>query len=443
MPTTRLNFTNRALTALPTPTTGRADYKDDGARAARGLGLTVGSRSRTFWFVGKVDGRTVRYRIGDFPSVAVEAARRRARELAGEAAAGVDPNAARRARRAEAQTFADAYRRYIEDGLARSPNGKKKPLRTGTASAYAYAYRNHLQGFAERRLDEITPRMVAAWASSPSCRSRAPTRTAVKLASACWAHAERGGAAAGVVAAPNPFRAHAAELAEPEPRRGVIEPGELAAWLGALDTVASPVARDFIRTMLLSGLRRGEVCGLRWEDVDLERAAMTVRRTRIDVAPADGRTIAVADRFEAGTKNGLSPELPLAGALARLLARRRADAGDAPGTAWVFPSADIPGDAFCSPEHALKAVAEASGVKVTAHDLRRTFVTFGDRAGVTEHVLDRLTNHKPPQGVTRRHYVKHRTLGELRLDLERIVGAMLAAAGAPGNVVDLNARRAG
>ena len=112
MPTTRLNFTNRSLTALPTPETGRAEYKDDGVRAAPGLCLTVGTASRTFWYLGKVAGRTVRYRIGPFPSVAVDAARRRARELAAQAAAGVDPGEDRRESRRRGQTLADALETY-------------------------------------------------------------------------------------------------------------------------------------------------------------------------------------------------------------------------------------------------------------------------------------------------------------------------------------------
>ena len=36
-----------------------------------------------------------------------------------------------------------------------------------------------------------------------------------------------------------------------------------------------------------TGMRRGEVCGLRWQDVDLEAGALSVRQTRTSAADAD------------------------------------------------------------------------------------------------------------------------------------------------------------
>ena len=429
VPTRRLNFTNRALAAVPFPERGRVELKDDGPRSERGLYLTVGRRSRTFFFVGKVDGRTVRYRIGDFPAVAVDAARRRARELAAQAAAGTDPNTERRARKLRAQTFGEAYRQHVADALARPANARVGPWRDGTVTAYAWAYRTHLAGFEDRTLDSIKPADVRAWISTPSGRSKAPSATAVVLASALWDHAIQTARAEGAELPANPFADYRRSLADREPRSTIIEPDELAPWLAALEAVATPVAHDLVRVLLFAGLRKSEAAALQWQDVNLGQRILTVQRTLYGQPPkGDGRAAAGAVRVQEGTKNGQRVTLPIGAPLVEVFERRRPEAPDP--SAWVFPSAENPARPFQSPEHALERVGKLTGVKVSPHDLRRTFTTMADRAGVTLQVIEQLTNHRPSRkNVTLHHYVKRRTVGELRAELQRVTDAMLAAAG--------------
>ena len=63
------------------------------------------------------------------------------------------------------------------------------------------------------------------------------------------------------------------------------EMGVLLAYLYAHDDPAvSIVDYALIRTLFASGLRRGEVCGVRWRDVDLVERTLTVRTTRLVVA---------------------------------------------------------------------------------------------------------------------------------------------------------------
>src|SRR5665811_2352051 len=67
--------------------------------------------------------------------------------------------------------------------------------------------------------------------------------------------------------------------------------------------------------LALSGLRRGEVCGLTWDDIDLGAGLLTIRRTRILV---DG----VVQESTPKTAKG-NRDLPLPDSLARVLKRAR------------------------------------------------------------------------------------------------------------------------
>ena len=71
--------------------------------------------------------------------------------------------------------------------------------------------------------------------------------------------------------------------------------------------------------LALSGLRRGEVCGLRREDIDLERMTVTVLRSRVSV---DGIVIEEAPKTRSGART-LPP--PLAEILRRAKVRQAAE----------------------------------------------------------------------------------------------------------------------
>lgn len=82
-----------------------------------------------------------------------------------------------------------------------------------------------------------------------------------------------------------------ADLADPPSAKAARAP-EMAFWTPAdLDTFLAHAASDELGPLYhlaaMTGMRRGEVCGLRWEDVNLDGARLTVRRqlSVIDHAP--------------------------------------------------------------------------------------------------------------------------------------------------------------
>lgn len=123
---------------------------------------------------------------------------------------------------------------------------------------------------------------------------------------------------------------------------------------------------------LATGLRRGELLGLKWEDIDLERGDLRVRR---QISRINGEVVEAPLK----TKNAYRT-LPLAEDTVSVLLEQKKKVGSSP---WVFPS---PNGGPISPDsvlHMLHRVLKRAGLpKVRFHDLRHTFATLALQNGV-------------------------------------------------------------
>ena len=123
---------------------------------------------------------------------------------------------------------------------------------------------------------------------------------------------------------------------------------------------------------MATGLRRGELLGLKWEDIDLEQGDLRVKR---QIARINGEVIEAPLK----TKNAYRT-LPLAEDTIVVLKQQRKKVGSSP---WVFPS---PTGGPISPDsvlHMLHRVLKRAGLpKVRFHDLRHTFATLALQNGV-------------------------------------------------------------
>ena len=134
---------------------------------------------------------------------------------------------------------------------------------------------------------------------------------------------------------------------------------------------------------LATGLRRGELLGLKWEDVDLERGDLRVRR---QVSRINGEVVEAPLK----TKNAYRT-LPLAEDTVGVLKEQRKKVGNSP---WVFPS---PNGGPISPDsvlHMLHRVLKRAGLpKVRFHDLRHTFATLALQNGVDVKTVSGMLGH--------------------------------------------------
>jgi integrase len=173
------------------------------------------------------------------------------------------------------------------------------------------------------------------------------------------------------------------QAADPDIR--FLDEAELEALLAVVrDDARGPTERCLFLTAAMTGLRQGELLGLRWRDVDWSAARIRVRQSYV--------------RGEFGTPKSRrsSRSVPLADRVAGELDRHF--------TASAFQADDDL--VFCHPETGapldrsrllkrFKAAAKRAGVRdVRFHDLRHTFGTRMAAAGVALRTLQEWMGHR-------------------------------------------------
>ena len=142
---------------------------------------------------------------------------------------------------------------------------------------------------------------------------------------------------------------------------------------------------DFFYTELTTGLRRGEICGLKWEDFD--EVAGTLKVCRTVYREAGGGLTAGDTKTSAGTRKIVLPP-----STAALLSKRKASTL----TEWIFPNPlkpeqpTNPGSAY----RRLKVLLKQAGLpNIRFHDLRHTFATHALASGVDVKTLSGILGH--------------------------------------------------
>lgn len=429
----RINFTKSALAALPMPPSGRVSYTDE---KTPGLELRITSTGvRTFYVRRRVrgTGKLERITVGRFPEITVESARRVAAGHVAALAEGRSVAATRKAAKARSVTLGEV----LEDYLA------GHDLKDSTAKEYQETVKRHLSQWLKRPVVEITRdeverlhrklstpgseirtdamgrrRQVAV--GGPAAANRVGRILRALLNYAAGKYEDEAGRP---IILDNPVRRLSAVKAwnRIDRRRRRIEREELAPWLAAVaaERDRNPIAADFLELALFTGLRRGEVAGLRVADVNLR-----------------GRRFTIAD-----TKNRDPHTLPVGPHVLALL-RRRMFAARAADTEFLFPGPGKSGH-LDTPHKAIQRVIEAAGVEFSTHDLRRTFASIAESLDVPAYALKRLLNHRAEGDVTAGYVVIDTE--RLRAPMETIERFILRAAGLEpaAEVVEISTGRVG
>ena len=142
---------------------------------------------------------------------------------------------------------------------------------------------------------------------------------------------------------------------------------------------------DFFYTELTTGLRRGEICGLKWEDFD--EVAGTLKVCRTVYRKEGGGLIAGDTKTYAGTR-----KIVLPASTVQVLHERKKSAL----TEWIFPNPLRP-EQPANPDTAyshLKSLLKRAGLpSIRFHDLRHTFATHALASGVDVKTLSGILGH--------------------------------------------------
>jgi len=195
-------------------------------------------------------------------------------------------------------------------------------------------------------------------------------------------------------------------------RQTIIKNKDLPKWFKAVAEMKSSVIKDYILTILLSGLRKNEVLQMEQTMVDLEE-----------------RTISLLD-----TKNNKPFQIPIPKYLYKVL---KARIKDNPDGKYVFPGRVI-GQHLKGLQWGFNEVTKASKVEFCSHDMRRLFITQADALDLSPFVIKRLVNHSAGSGDVTGGYIVS-DLERLRKPMQQIEDKILFLAGAKksGKVVKL------
>lgn len=146
-----------------------------------------------------------------------------------------------------------------------------------------------------------------------------------------------------------------------------------------------PIWYDFFYTEMTTGMRRGEICALQWDDFDEERGTIKVRRSF--TTGRNGRNTVGDTKTFSGNRTIILPQSTV-----RVLAERKKEAL----TKWIFHNPVFPEKAV-APEAAYrqmkKILASAELPNIRFHDLRHTFATHAISSGVDAKTLSGILGH--------------------------------------------------
>ncbi|WP_050699169.1 tyrosine-type recombinase/integrase [Anaeromassilibacillus senegalensis] len=163
----------------------------------------------------------------------------------------------------------------------------------------------------------------------------------------------------------------------------VLNDRELDAFLAVIE--GDEIWHDFFYTELTTGLRRGEICGLMWQDFDERNSTLKVCRT------LHSNKLGVFSLGDTKTGTGMRT-IVLPQSTAELLRRRR----EKSVSQWIFPNPVMP-ELPVSPGAAynhLKTLLKRAGLpSIRFHDLRHTFATHALASGVDAKTLSGILGH--------------------------------------------------
>lgn len=395
-------LTDKALAKLPYASSGQYRVNDT---ELKGFVLVVGKRTKTFAAQGAFwrDGLrefSARKKIGEAGEITSRDARSKAKDILAKIARGERPDEERSVKRG-AISLRTAWERYRDGHM----------IRKGRSAGTIENYRDHME------------RLFKDWLDKPLARlGRQPNLVSERHDKITKDHGAyiANGAMRSLRAVYNHACKTNLDLPRVNPVTAVdwnaerrrdtgMGAGPLAGWFAELGKLDNVVRREFHLLILLSGSRPTALKSIRIEHIDLKRRLLHIPK------PKGGEERAF--------------DIPLSRPMIRCVIRAiRIGRIAYPDQAafWLFPADSRSG-------HLAEHKEDRSHLSKWGNELRQTYRTLAQAAGVPQLDIHLLMNHSLP-GVNAGYITRDGLLGDhLRKQQERISQVILdAAAGAAG-----------
>jgi integrase len=428
----RFKFGKEKIEALPLPDAGkRATYYDE---TVPKLALRVtGAGTKTFYIVKRVGADMTWLKLGTFPDLTVELARKEAETKLGLYAGGDNPAAVKRAAKEE-QTLDEYFKHFIEN--KRKKNGAL--LSPKTKGEYKSQFAKYLAPIAKKKISKVSvsdvkPLVRAIGKEHPVMANRVRA-----LVSSIYGLANEDGLATG-----NPA-AGVTKYGEIV-RDRFLHADELPRFFASVGQETNSTVRDFFLLSLLTGARRANVLAMRWNQIRLDEGIWRIPNTKngtpqnVTLSPEAAAILTTRKETADGAfvfpGDGDSGHLiePKKGwlrifdrdELAQLAARI-----EAADKAFAVVEGETLTDALERARKTAKRLKlDTEGTRIEPlriHDLRRTLGSWQAKQGASLAIIGKSLNHKSQQATA---IYARLDLDPVRASVNSATAAMMEAGG--------------
>lgn len=360
MPAIIKSLVQSNVVKLKPPATGRQMYRDT---VLNNFGLEVlAGGTMTFYRLGRIMGQVTKFKLGNYPNVAVDWARNWCIEINGLIAQGIDP---RKKRKATVRTLGELWEWYYTNMVVGQMS---------EASKLASVWERRLSPWQNLKLTEID-RAMCVELQTEIRNTRGKTdrgyRTGGPAAANHTMDLLRGLYKTAIAnkwlnADDNPMATVKNDIIRSRDR--FLQPGEMQAFFRELRN-CTPVMQDIFLLALFTGVRRTNVCEARKEHVDFDQAIWTI------------------PWHESKNRDPIRVRL-IPQAVEIFWRRASVD------SIWFFPSRGATGH-IVEPKRQWRNLLERAGlINLRIHDLRRTIASWQAGAGTSLHIIQQSLSQK-------------------------------------------------
>jgi integrase len=378
----KINFTKANIQNLPLPKVGKINYFYD--VQVNGLGIMVfASNTKTFFLYKRINGKPDKIKLGRFPEISVEQARKATYALINKISDGIDPKQEKEKIAGE-MSFSQIFDEFME----KHSKPHKKSWKDDQDK-----YRLYLSVLAKKKISLITKADVLELQTSWSKNSGIYTANRLlALLSTVFNFAINNFA----LSVANPCLG--IKKFKEKSRERFIQGDEILRFFQALNQEPNEVFRDFFYICLLTGARRRNVQSMNWQDVNFNRNEWKIIET----------------------KNGESQVIPLIPQAVSILKARH----DNKASDFVFPSDLSKAGHIEEPKKAWKRILKAAGIEdLRIHDLRRTLGSWQAATGANSYIIGKSLGHKTQSATA---IYARLNIDPVRESVERAADAMFA-----------------